>query len=275
MSYPPDSSNNPNPEIAPITQPFQPAPGEGMTTPPPAASAYPGYPAGYQPSTTPPVAPAPTPRRGGAAGAIIATVVIIAVLAGGGLYALGRNGSGPLANIAATATVAATATPTMPPTATPTPAPPAGFQYFTASDNSYRMLYPVGWLPVAQSLNGLSAQVFALPDPNAPIAFIAVPSPQKIPPSQYSTYLQQAASLLQATDVKLSPTTTSVTLGSTTWTKDVGTLTVQGKPYSGVVLGTDWKTGTFLAVYAAPTTSFTSAEQQFFTTMATSILFLS
>ncbi len=266
-------SNPTEPESVPTTQPFQPPPGEGMVTPPP-ANAYPGYPAGYQPNTTPPVTPSPAPRRRGAGGAIVATLVILAALAGGGLYALGRNGTGPLANIVATATIAATATPTSPPTATPTPTPPAGYSYFIATDRSYRIAYPVGWVPLEQTANGVTGLIIAS-DLNATNIFLVFPSPQKVQPSQYQAFLTQVLNSLpiknQVADVKLSSTTTTATLGANTWTSDTGTLTLQGKPYSGTVLGTDWKTGTFLAVYAAPTATFTATEQQYFTTMATSL----
>ena len=270
----PPMSDPQNPDIAPDTQPYQPPPGNGATTPPPQTN-YPGYPAGYQPSA-PQAAPPPAaaPRRSGAAGAIVGVIVALLVVGGAvGVFVVGKNGSGPLAAISATATPSPTATTAPLPTATPTPVAPAGFTFFTATDGSYRIAYPLGWIPVSQTLNGATGEIFVSPDQKN--AFIVYPSTTPIPPSAYSTYLQQVTALLQATDVKLSGTTTTVTLGANTWTKETGTLTVQKTPYMGAVLGTNHGAGTFLAIYAAPVTSFTSAESQYFTTMATSVTFVS
>ncbi len=81
--------------------------------------------------------PVPTRKAAPRRGALIAlvSVLVLILLLGSTLYIVGRNGTGPLAFLGATATPAATPTPTatIAPTATATPPPPLHFLARTAS----------------------------------------------------------------------------------------------------------------------------------------------
>jgi hypothetical protein len=224
-----------------------------------------------------PSAPANNGNRAGLfIGLGVLVIVILALLA---LFFLGKGGTGPFAALGATPTPAPTATATAtttPPTPTPVPtvavpAPGAGFSTFQASDGSYGLNYPSGWLTTGESVQGETLQVFISSDTSD--YFITLPSPQVIPASQYAALAQQFATGLGGTDIKISAQPTKVTLGSNTWNKVLGTLTYQSKPYSAAILGVDHGTGTFLVLYLAPTSSFKSVETTDFTVMATSITF--
>lgn len=239
------------------------------------------YPTGYQPphpaDVPPPVTPPPARRGGsGALIGILAVVVIVVLL--GGLALLGRNGSGPLAALAApTATAVPTATP-LPPTPSstaaptlPVPAPGPGFTTFIAPDGSYGLNYPIDWVPAQQSASGITAQAFVSTD--FANIFLVVPLTQTVPPSQYATIAEQVGQAAGVKDIKVTAGPTKVTLGATTWNKVTGTLSLNGKPYDSTILGTDRSAGTFLLVYLAPPATFASVEQTDFLPMATSITF--
>jgi hypothetical protein len=150
--------------------------------------------------------------------------------------------------------------------------PPPGYQYFIASGSGYQLLYPDNWQSISYTSNGLKVQEFY----TSTLAFILVPSPQKIPPEQYAAWLQDAttAGQLNATNIQLGGSTT-ISYQNNTWTQEKGTLTVQGAPYNGVILGKDWTTGTFLVVYAGPDSEFSADEQTYFNPMLNSMSFSS
>ena len=232
------------------------------------------------PKATPIAMATPAPTSGGNRTGLIvglgipALVVIVLII----LFFLGKGGTGPFAAflVAATAvpTATAAATSTPAPTAIPTvavPAPATGFTTFQAPDGTYGVNYPTGWLPTAQSLQGVSAEAFISTDFQN--IFLVAPTTQTIPPSQYVTLATSLTQPLGVKNITVTGKPTTQTLGTTTWNKVTGTLVFNGTPYTATILGVDRTLGTFVVAYLAPTASYKTAETTDFIPMATSVSF--
>jgi hypothetical protein len=135
------------PPGAPPSQPGWSAPTSGFIAPPQGGQSMPPYAPSYSPPGFPGGPGTPAPRKNQTALIAIMAALVLIVVLGGSLVALGANGKGPLAGLGGqptpTAQASPTATPT--PTATSTPSAPPGYKRYTNVANTFSIDYPVGW----------------------------------------------------------------------------------------------------------------------------------
>ncbi len=234
----------------------------------PSASETPSY---FQTGAAPQAyasAPAPvtaTPQKSNSGlviGLISAIVVIVLLVAGVGLFALGKNGQGPLASLGPTATPTITPTPTFTPTPTATPVPtvppPAsGFATFTAADGSYGFNYPSAFLTSTQSAGGTTISLAT----DGTNIFGVLNAGIATTPAQLPTAASSFFSVFSKASVTVNPTTQTITTGTNSWTEDDATFTFQGKQYKGAcyLLNSSAPSSSDLIVFdAAPSTAYSA-----------------
>lgn len=241
---------------------------------PPTGSSPGAYPTGaYPPGMYPALAPVKKKGANGLAIGLIVGVAVVIVALIGSLIFLGRSGAGPLATVTHP-TPQPTATPTLIPSPPPLAVPPApaGFSTFNANDGSYGLNYPSDWSQTAQTTSGITSEQFSSPD--ARDVFLTIPLSGTVPTSKYQQFGENFATRSSATNIHFAAAPTSVTIGSNSWNKETGTFTFQGLAYACVVLGSDRSAGTFLAIYLAPKTAFSTVEAASFTPMVQSVTFI-
>ncbi len=247
----------------------------------------------------PPVMPsAPPPNKRSSTPAIIGTVLVLAAVIFGALFIAGNNGAGPFAHgtsapgvlgTSPTAAVTATATsapaptntPALP-TATPTPAvppPPAGFTTYTSSDGVFGLNYPSNWsqtttVPTA----GTSGFVFQSPlssFESVRIFEVNVSSTNPFSPQNIETYVRSEAAASNGTNVRITQSTATQTIGKNEWMTAKATYTANDGEHTllGLALSANSTTG-ILFFYDAPTSSFHTDPGSSYDVMVTSFTLL-
>ncbi len=268
----------------PQTQPqtpttAMPVAGETPASTQPAAAPQSYAPAPTQAQAPTSVAAAPQKSNSGLViGLISAIVVIVLLVAGVGLFALGKNGQGPLASLGPTATPTLTPTPTFTPTPTATPvptvpAPASGFATFTAADGSYGFNYPSTFLTSTQSTNGVNVSLAT----DGTNIFGALNAGVTLTPAELPTLASSFFSSFSKASVTVSPTTQTITTGTNSWTEDDATFTFQGKPYKGAFylpISSASSSANVVVFAAAPAASYTSEYTSAFSISLASFTFL-
>lgn len=246
---------------APANAPVQPM---GAYPPPPVQPAYgappvPGMlPQGYPGGMLPP----PRQKKTGLIAVISAVVVL--VLLGGTLLALGFAGKGPLSSLG---NISSQTTTSQTPAATPTPSIPAGFQVYTSQGHLYRVAYPSDWSQQVDKSDPEEVE-FTGPDDQVALTDDFIPG-SGVTPASYTQVICSVASGGASDNIQ----PTQVTIAGKTWTKmecvsaDGTTHTVaEAVSYQGRIAG---------LLFSSKQASFAQDQAQFFSVMERTFAFLS
>jgi hypothetical protein len=206
------------------------------------------------------ILPARKKRKAGVV--VLIAAIVLVVLAGGvlGVVILRQN------HILLSKAPAPTSTPR--PTFTPTPDRTRGFRQF--NNSKYSLLYPGNWAAVpAQSISKDDEEFIKSPQEMFEVQVIAQvsgqPTPQRLDDVTCQTFFG-------ANNKPDAPT--MVNFANQQWTRETCEGSIKGTNMQVLVESTVYQNRVYTLAYNAPSTSFASDQQQYFTPMEQSFTFL-
>jgi hypothetical protein len=206
------------------------------------------------------ILPARKKRKAGVV--VLIAAIVLVVLAGGvlGVVILKQN------HILLSKAPAPTSTPR--PTFTPTPDRTRGFRQF--NNSKYSLLYPGNWAAVpAQSISKDDEEFIKSPQEMFEVQVIAQvsgqPTPQRLDDVTCQTFFG-------ANNKPDAPT--MVNFANQQWTRETCEGSIKGTNMQVLVESTVYQNRVYTLAYNAPSTSFASDQQQYFTPMEQSFTFL-